>query len=254
MDHYQTLGVAKDATAEQIKAAYRRLARKYHPDVSREKDAQEKIKAINEAYAVLGDPDKRQSYDLMRSGRGAQGPAAEEFFGGGLNDLFDTLFNRSGRPNAYILELSLDQARRGGRQTLSINGSTVQVDIPAGVDENERIVAQDGATSFRVRYAPHASFQCEHGHVTGTLRLFPWDMALGGKQRVETLGGVVEATLPARLQPGQRIRLTGKGMPARPHRPAGDHWVQVEVEVPEAKTAAQRKAYEALRSSFMKEK
>lgn len=251
MDHYQTLGVAPDASPDQIKSAYRRLARKYHPDVSREANAQEKIKAINEAYAVLGDPTKRQAHDRERV-RHARGSGTEEIFPGGLHDLFDTLFSRSQRANAYILELTLDQAHRGGKKTLSVDGLTVQVDIPPGVDEGERIAASDGKTFFRVRYAPHDAFQCEHGHVMGVARVAPWDMALGGPCRVNTLGGVVQADLPAGLQPGQRIRLAGRGMPARPHRPAGDHWAHIAVEVPPATTPSQRKAYEALRKSFMK--
>ena len=71
-DYYKTLGVSRDATAEEIKKAYRRLARKYHPDVSKETDAEQKMKEVNEANAVLSDPEKRAAYDQLGQGRGFQ--------------------------------------------------------------------------------------------------------------------------------------------------------------------------------------
>lgn len=111
VDYYETLGVSRDATPEEIKRAYRRLARQYHPDVNPgDKQAEEKFKAINEAYEVLSDPEKRRTYDLF--GRaGVRGGTAEPDFGfggfGNIGDLFDLFFGSGGTRG------ETSQARRG---------------------------------------------------------------------------------------------------------------------------------------------
>src|SRR6267154_321070 len=150
-DYYETLGVPRDASAEQIKKAFRRLARKYHPDVSKEPNAELRMKEINEANAVLSDPEKRAAYDALGSGH-APGEefrpppdwdAGFEFSGRGFpdtessdfSDFFAELFGRMGhgrhtgeargRPargedhHAKIL-LDLEDAWRGARQTISL--------------------------------------------------------------------------------------------------------------------------------------
>lgn len=254
MDHYQTLGVQKDATNEQIKAAYRRLARKFHPDVSKEPDAADKIKSVNEAYAVIGDEDKRRAYDRrgQRANTVHEDFAEGDFFAGGLHDLFDSLFSRGHRTPSYALLLTLEQIYKGGKLNLHVDGTDYQVDLPPGVREGEMVASVDGRLHFHVQYAEHDQFQVHGDHVLGTIQIEPWDAALGGSHFVETLGGKVQAAFPAGLQAGQRIRLTGKGLPRTARHPAGDHWVQVALHVPQPTTAAQKKAYGALRDSFKK--
>ncbi|MFN7752694.1 MAG: DnaJ C-terminal domain-containing protein [Pseudomonadota bacterium] len=176
-DYYRTLEVERSASADEIKKAYRRLARKYHPDVSSEKDAEERFKAVNEAHEVLSDPEKRAAYD--RLGYYSQGqdfrppPGWERQFGQGggfraedldgldLGDLFSGLFGRRGaaggargsgrRPGARAappLEaeatISLDEAFRGTERTFQISAANgtqypVNVRIPAGATDGSRL-------------------------------------------------------------------------------------------------------------------
>ncbi|MCL5774080.1 MAG: DnaJ domain-containing protein, partial [Firmicutes bacterium] len=128
-DYYETLGVSRNATIDEIKQSYRKLARKYHPDVASNKaEAEHKFKEINEAYSVLSDPEKKQQYDLFgtvesRPGPGMGGFGFEDFFGG---DIFDAFFGfgRQGRRRAatraqrgsdirYDLEITLEEAYEG---------------------------------------------------------------------------------------------------------------------------------------------
>lgn len=171
-DYYQVLGVAETAEADAIKSAYRRLARKFHPDVSKEKDAEDRFKAINEAYEALRDPDKRKAYDeLKRNGfragddfrpppGWAQGAASgfdpDAAHAAGFSDFFESLFgNAQGRPGARRgpsrrgadisarLRIDLETAHSGGKQRVSLNqhGITraLDVKIPAGVETGQSI-------------------------------------------------------------------------------------------------------------------
>ncbi|HET9836007.1 MAG TPA: DnaJ C-terminal domain-containing protein [Rhodanobacteraceae bacterium] len=170
-DYYETLGVKPDANEAQIKAAYRKLARKYHPDVSKEPGAEEKIKAVNEAHEVLRDKEKRAAYDNLRAGgyRGGdqfrpppdwaqQQHGGFEFRGsdtggfgegdvGGFSDFFESLFGRGaargprgpmrGRDVRAGVEIDLRTAYSGGKQRLGLRDAhgdrTLEVNIPAGI-------------------------------------------------------------------------------------------------------------------------
>jgi curved DNA-binding protein len=178
-DYYSLLGVARDATAEDIKRAYRRLARKYHPDVSKETDAEERFKEVQEAYEVLKDPEKRAAYDQLgrdyRPGQEFRPPpdwgSGFEFSGpggaAGFSDFFEQLFGAGspftrGRPGRGFdlrgedhhaqMELSLEQAYAGGVHTLelrrpeagpdgrvSLRQRRLNVRIPAGVTDGQVI-------------------------------------------------------------------------------------------------------------------
>jgi len=170
-DYYAILGVAPDAEPAAIKQAYRRLARKYHPDVSKEADAEAQFKALGEAYEVLKDPSKRQSYDQLRQSgwrqgddfqpppgwqQGAQGGFQDGFGGSGdfsgFSDFFESLFGgggrrgpmrAAGRDHEASLEIDLETAYGGGQQRISLTrdgrAQSLQVTIPAGVTDGSRI-------------------------------------------------------------------------------------------------------------------
>lgn len=177
-DYYQTLGVSRDASADEIKKAFRRLARKYHPDISKEADAEERMKAVNEAYAVLSDTEKRAAYDQLGPGH----HAGEDFrpppdWGGGFepsgrgfspdeaaqfSDFFSQLFgglggghggfHAQGEDRHVRIELDLEDTFHGASRTLSLRlpevdahgrvhtrSRTLNVKIPKGVREGQII-------------------------------------------------------------------------------------------------------------------
>jgi curved DNA-binding protein len=174
-DYYETLGVPRDATSEEVRSAYRKLARRYHPDINKDTGAEERFKEVAEAYEVLSDPEKRERYDRLGAnwrhgddvsgasgfngfGRGgSQGDVRFEFSDGGFSDFFESLFGGAGgRPGAgaggagglrirgtdqeATIELSLEEAAAGGPLRVSLaDGRDFTVDVPAGVREGQRI-------------------------------------------------------------------------------------------------------------------
>jgi curved DNA-binding protein len=204
-DYYAVLGVARDASADDIKRAYRKLARKYHPDVSKEPDAAQRMSEVNEAYAVLSDPDKRAAYDRLAQGRRAgqtftpppDWDAGFEFHGAPegmdaaeFSDFFSELFGRMAR------------ARAAGRHTARGHGLR-------GEDHHAKVVldleqAWRGGTHTLTLQAPELD---ERGHVV---------------LRNRTL----QVNIPAGVRPGQLIRLAGQGGPGEP---PGDLYLEVAI-------------------------
>jgi len=289
-DYYEVLGVSRTATAEEIKRAYRQLARKHHPDLkpaSERAAAAERFKEINEANDVLSDPDKRAKYDALGqnwksgmdftpppgSGRAAPGSAAWEDVGD-VSDFFASLFGRGagrgGRGSARItlagsdveaeLSVTLEELLRGGRRRLQLpGGRTLEVEIPGGVRDGTvlRLAGQgergtDGAPPgdlfLHVRLIPHARFRVIGDDLEMDLSLWPWQAVLGAEVRVETLDGPVTLTIPPGTQNGRRLRLRGRGLP-RGDGQRGDLYAAVRIMISERPSAAERAAYEAVRSA-----
>jgi curved DNA-binding protein len=278
-DYYEILGVTRGADAEEVKRAYRKLARKFHPDVSKEKNAEEKFKEVQEAYEVLRDNDKRAAYDqLGRDFRNGQQfrppPDWSQRFGNsggqrfsdlnGFSDFFSSLFGgagagggNSGQPDADAghLNVTVEEAFAGTKRRVTLNehGRQRQVDvqIPAGVAEGQslRIPGIGGRSSliFRIRLRPHHLYEVAGKDVQIDLPLAPWEAALGAKVAVPTLGGTVELTVPAGAQSGQKLRLRGRGLPGNP---AGDQMVIIKLVTPSAHSAAEKEAYERMKRDF----
>jgi curved DNA-binding protein len=278
-DYYDTLGVPPGADADVIKSAYRKLARKYHPDVSKEKDAEERFKAVNEAYEVLKDGKRRAAYDRLRA-RGFR-PGEEfrpppnwgdaegfEFDLGGasgdahFSEFFESLFGRA-RPGAgggrrgrresrARLSLDLEQAFRGGKQRIQVGGRTLEVSLPAGVIAGQtiRLAGQSesgGDLLLEVSLLPHPRFEVAGRDITARVRLAPWEAAQGAQIAIPTLGGSVEMKIPAGTNSGGRLRLRGRGLPGTP---PGDQYVVIEVAAPVPQSKAQEEAYQQLAQAF----
>lgn len=283
-DYYQTLGVEPNANEAEIKAAYRRLARRYHPDVSKEPDAEEKFKAVNEAYEALRDPQKRAAYDQLRArgyrpgddihpggfgnGFGAGGFDFEEIFagggaGGGFSDFFESLFGRA-RAGARTatprgdtrakLAVPLEAVYEGRSVRIQIDGRALDVKVPRGIRPGQKIrLAGQGAQGdliLEIEYAAHPQFDVEGRDVVHVLPVAPWEAALGASVTVPTLGGPVELRIPPGSEAGRKLRLRGRGLPAGPGGTPGDQIVELEVLAPRPRNDAQQKAYEALRDAF----
>ena len=284
-DYYDTLGVKPEATDAQIKAAYRKLARKFHPDVSKESGAEEKFKSVNEAYEALKEPSRRKSYDQLRAGGYRAG---EEFRGappnwqrgagvqeeGDFSDFFESVFgNRTGggRANAgprrgrdLHAQLTVDLARayEGGRERISLRDGqgdrTLEVKIPAGVLPGQQIRlagqgspgiqgAPSGDLMLEISVDDDPQFHLQGRDVLLTLPISPWEAALGATVTVPTLGGEVELKVPPGSNSGSRMRLRGRGMPGKT---PGDQLVTLEVYAPAPQNEGQRKLYEQLARAF----
>ena len=287
-DYYAALGVPRDASAEDIRRAYRSLARRYHPDVNKEPGAEDRFKEISEAYEVLRDPEKRARYDRF-GGRGAPGPADASGFGGfddgdgyegvsfdvgsgDFSDLFEELFSRrrggprGGRFEGFamggsdveaVLELGLSEAAAGGRRWLSIDGRSVEVDIPRGVRDGQLIRvpgqgdpgaggAPSGDLLLRIRIRPHPTFRLDGGDLYTDLPVAPWEAALGAEVPVPTLDGSARVKVPAGSSCGRRLRLRGQGLPGSGPTPPGDLYAVVSIQVPKRLGRRERELFEQL--------
>ena len=270
-DFYAVLGVSKEATKDEIKRAYRKLAQKYHPDANKgDKDAEQRFKAISEAHSVLSHDDKRAEYDQMRAFVEAGGQRfygfrpgegqgnvrinvedLQDLFGGaagGGGGIFEDLFGfrsrgrqRQGRDLETEVTLDFEDAVNGA--TVTIPQSSAKVRVPAGVGDGARIrVAGRGEAApgdgvpgdlyVRVHVRPHEVFELgSNGDLVIHLPLTIAEAALGVKIPVPTLAEPVTVKVPAGTNTGKTLRVRGRGGP-RPKGGMGDLLVKVEVEIP----------------------
>src|SRR5215472_1785562 len=213
-DYYKILGVPKTANAKEVKSAYRKLAREWHPDVNptRKKQAEEKFKDISEAYEVLGDAEKRKTYDTLgsdwqqraRTAPGAQyargnGPSAggyhvdfDDLGDSGFSEFFQTFFGGLGRSSAT-----------GNRRSRGMRGSDVEYEMPLSLRE-----AYSGGTRSIALQSETACPRC-HGTGEENGKLCHECRGAGTVPTTKSL----EVAIPAGVRDGQRIRLTGQGGP-----------------------------------------
>ena len=263
-DFYGLLGVEQGASGDDIRRAYRKLARKYHPDVNKEPGAEDRFKEISEAYDVLSDPEKRARYDAGDAGGGRV-----DFDQGDVADLFETLFGGVGRRAGFagaatrgadheaVLELSLEEAAHGGRRSLSLgDGRRYDVEVPAGVRDDQRIrLAGEGGEGvgggpagdllLRVRIKPHLRFRLDGRDLHAALPVTASEAALGGQAEVPTLDGTARVRIPAGSSSGRKLRLRGQGFPG-PRGERGDLYATVAIMVPKHLSDRERELYDQL--------
>jgi DnaJ-class molecular chaperone len=272
-DYYETLGLAHGATDDQIRTAYRKLARKHHPDVNPgNKEAEEKFKEINEAYSVLSDAQKRKQYDQFGQAPPESGRDVHVEYGD-FSDLFESMFGGArrgtgratrGRDLEAQIRIPLEEAHRGTTRTLWLRGpdgnqKSIRVNIPAGISDGELLRipnegspgasgAPPGDLFVTVRIEPHNLFTVlDEGNVELDLPVAPWEAALGARVRVPTIDGPVEMGIPPNTQNGQRLRLRGQGL-SRQGGGRGDQYVRMQIVNPPSLTPAEREFFQKLAS------
>ena len=296
-DYYQIMGVERVAGQDEIKRAYRKLARRYHPDVSKEPDAEARFKEVGEAYEVLKDPEKRAAYDKLganwKAGQEFRPPPdwdqGFEFHGGGFtgsdagqfSDFFEQLFGRRGfggggsghrqrefhargeDTHARVM-IDLEDAYHGANRAITLQHTelgpdgrpqlkerTLNVRIPKGMRQSQSIrlagqgsagVGRGGAGDLylEVTFKPHPFYKVEGKDIYLKLPVAPWEAALGATVKAPTPSGTVDLKIPPNSSSGRKLRLKGRGIPARE---PGDLYVVLEIALPKADTQRAKTAY-----------
>ena len=244
-DYYAALGVPKTATADDIKRAFRRLASQHHPDKGGDT---QKFQAIQQAYATLGDDQKRAEYDNPR-------PQFSGFHGtpGGvnINDIFGQMFGQQfGQQHQHprrshvrmTLWISLLDVATGGKRTVSLGTqagvSAVEIEIPLGINDGDNVQYEGigpGGSDLVVQFkvSPDRKWQRDGLNLLQEVRIDIWDLILGGELTIDTLTGKTLSTqVPARTQPGTVLRLKSQGLRDRAGQ-TGDIMVRVQAQIPE---------------------
>ena len=283
IDYYKILGIDKNATQDVIKKAYRRLARNHHPDLNpNDKNAKSKFQQINEANEVLSDPEKRKKYDQY----GKDWQHAEQFekaqknqmqssgsfrtedswpqFEGDFSDFFESLFGRNARTGSsrqvkyrgedYTAELhlSLLDAYETHKQTLTVNGKTIRITIPAGIENGQTIKISghggpginggpNGDLYIAFSIANHPIIKRLGNNLYTSVDLDLYTAVLGGEITIDTLDGKVKLNVKPETQNGSKVKLTGKGFPVyKSEGKFGDLIITYTIKIPINLTARQK--------------
>jgi len=289
IDYYQKLGLKKGATEEEIKKAYRKLARKLHPDVNpTDKEANKKFQELNEANEVLSDPEKRKKYDqygkdwqhseqfeqARQSGRRSAPNGGQDFSGnfegGDFSDFFSSMFGGSGgkRNQAKYkgqdynseLQLSLRDIYTTHQKTLTINGKSVRITIPAGT-ENGQVIKLKGYgapgvnggpdgdlfITFSIANDPRYKRQGNDLYVNETIGLYT--AVLGGDVTIDTLSGKIKLKVKPETQNGTKTRLKEKGFPVyKKEGEFGDLYITYTIQIPTNLTEKEKALFTELAS------
>ena len=294
-DYYKVMGLSRTSTQNEVKRAYRKLARKYHPDVSKEKDAEAKFKELGEAYEVLKDPEKRAAYDRLgsnwKAGEDFRPPPnwdeGFEFKGGGFtggdadafSDFFGQLFGRAGFRSAdreqhgfhargqdshTKIYIDLEDSIRGATRNISLSTPemdaqgyvqvkhrSLNIKIPKGIKPGQHIrLAEQGTPGsgggkagdllLEIAFNNHPLYRVSETDIYLDLPVTPWEAKLGAKIKIPTPEGSVDLKIPPHSQQGTKLRLKGRGLPAKV---PGDFFVILKIVLPPANTEEAKALY-----------
>lgn len=271
VDYYKTLGITKSASEGDIKKAYRKMARKYHPDLNQNnKTAEKKFKEINEANEVLSNPENRKKYDkygehwqngeayeqekqrqYQRSSQSSQGRYSQEDFSEMFGDMFGGA-SSGRRTNAKFrgqdynseIQLSLRDVYKTQKQVITVNGKNIRITIPAGVENGQNIKIKgyggkgvnngpNGDLYIQFSITNNTKFKRDHDNLHLTVNLDIYTALLGGELMVDTFDGKVKLTIKPETENGAKVKLKGKGFPTyKKEDQFGDLYITYQLKIP----------------------
>lgn len=286
IDYYKVLGIQKNATAEEIKKAYRKLARQYHPDTNQnDAGANKKFQQINEANEVLSDPEKRKKYDKygkdwqhgdayeqqarQQQYRSTQFDGGFEGFEneGGFSDFFSSMFGggrsskRKGQDINATFQMNLSDAFKTHPQTITVNGKNIRITIPAGVENGQVIKLRGygqpghnggpaGDLFLTFQLYNDTAFRRTGNDLQLTQEIDLYTAMLGGDVQLDTLHGKLKLKVKPETQNNTKVKIKGKGFPLyKQEGHFGDLYITYSVRLPSNLTEQQKKLFEELRKS-----
>jgi len=273
IDYYKVLGTDKNATAEDIKKAYRKLARKLHPDLNpNDKEASKKFQQINEANEVLSDPEKRKKYDqygkdwqhseqFEKQNQQRQRQSSQDFSDSDFSSFFESMFGESGRGRSVKfkgqdyespIRLTLTEAMETHQQTLTLDQKSIRVTIPAGIADGQIIKLKgygapgvnggpSGDLYLTMQIAKHPDFKRVGDDLYTTTKIDLYTALLGGETIINTLKGQLKLKVKPETQFGAKVRIKGKGFPVyKKEGQTGDLYISFEILLPTNLTEKQK--------------
>lgn len=261
---YTTLGLTGGESADEIKKAYKRMARKYHPDLNKEADAEDKFKEVNAAYEVLSDAQKRSQYDQygdsMFGGQNLHDFSRSQQGNGNLDDILRQMFGGGGMgggmgggfggmggmgtPDLDIetrITVPFIVSIKGGKHSVTVNSESFDIKIPAGLKSGETMRVRGKGKSFhgqkgdlmiKVNVAPSDEYDRDGDDLTKHFDISLKTALFGSKIAIQTLDKEVKLTVPAGTKPGQKFRLKEQGAMNRKTKVAGFLYLKANIIMP----------------------
>ncbi len=265
---YETLGVSESSSADEIKKAYRKLARQYHPDINKSPEAEEKFKEINAAYEILSDKDKKRQYDqvgdnmfggqsfsdfagshqgsgdldeILRNIFGSGGFGGGSFGGSSFNSSGFGGFSQPDLDTEAKIVIAFNTAALGGKHSVSYNGDSFDIKIPAGIKNGEKLRvkgkgqrhgSQVGDLYIKVQVSQSPDYERDGNNLTKDVEISLKTALFGGKITVQTLHKEITVKVPKGIKSGQKLRVKEQGIVDRKSKQMGDLYLKLLVVLP----------------------